>query len=259
MVLCYFLIRYGGRLDGYVGVFWFISTEDMTDNRCVILFVKLPEPGKVKSRLAQDMDGEIVQRLYECMVLDAIEMLEHVEAPFRICFDPPDAPDSVRQWLGQAYSYMPQTGDDLGARMEQAFIRVFSEGVDNALLIGSDIPSLTAAIIDIAFHSFSVCDAVIGPAEDGGYYLIGFKKKTFEPGIFQTMTWSSKTVFRETLGRLEKAQLTVNRLPVLSDIDTREDVEAFLSRAQHTKPGASRTLFFLSKHRQTLFTKHKAF
>jgi uncharacterized protein len=229
----------------------------MTDKRCVILFVKFPGSGKVKSRLAQDMDGDIVRRLYECMVLDVIDMLDQANVPFRICFDPPDAPEPVRQWLGQAYSYMPQTGEDLGARMEQAFIRVFSEGVDDALLIGSDIPSLTAGIVDVAFRSFSVCDAVIGPANDGGYYLIGFKKRTFEPGIFHTITWSTKTVFRETLRRLEKAKFTVRQLPELIDIDTREDVEAFLSYAQHTKPGSSRTFYFLNKHRQALFTSHK--
>jgi uncharacterized protein len=238
---------------------WSISIEDMTNNRCVILFVKLPEPGKVKSRLAHDIDGDIVQHLYECMVLDAIDMLEQADAPFRICFDPPDAEERMRQWLGQAYSYMPQTGEDLGARMEQAFIHVFSEGVDDALLIGSDIPSLTAAIIDDAFRSFSACDAVIGPANDGGYYLIGFKKRTFKPGIFHAITWSTKMVFGETLGRLEKALLSVHRLPELRDIDTQEDLEAFLSRAHDTDPGTSRTIFFLSKHRQALFMRNKTF
>ncbi|HXY62342.1 MAG TPA: TIGR04282 family arsenosugar biosynthesis glycosyltransferase [Nitrospirota bacterium] len=229
----------------------------MTDNRCVILFVKLPEPGKVKSRLAQDMDGDMVRHLYECMVLDAIDMLERTETPFRISFDPSDAEERVRQWLGQAYSYMPQTGHDLGARMEQAFTRVFSEGVSDALLIGSDIPSLTTSIIAAAFRSFSVCDAVIGPANDGGYYLIGFKKGTFKPGIFRGMAWSTKTVFLETLGRLEKASLAVHRLPELRDIDTREDVEAYLSHARHAEPGASRTVFFLRKHHQALFTRHR--
>lgn len=221
----------------------------MADNRCIILFVKLPGPGKVKSRLARDMDGDIVQRLYECMVLDAIDMLKQAETPFRICFDPPDAQERVRQWLGQAYSYMPQIGEDLGERMEQAFVRVFSEGVDEALLIGSDIPSLTAAMIGDAFRSFSVRDAVIGPANDGGYYLIGFKKSTFVPGIFHSMAWSTKTVFRETLGKLQKASLTVHRLPGLTDIDTREDVEAFLSRAKNSGSASSRTLSFLREHR----------
>jgi rSAM/selenodomain-associated transferase 1 len=225
----------------------------MADHRCVILFVKLPGPGKVKSRLAQDLDGDIVQRLYECMVLDAIDMLKQAKTPFRICYDPPDAQERVRQWLGQAYAYMPQTGGDLGERMERAFTSVFSEGVEEALLIGSDIPSLNAATINEAFRSFSVCDAVIGPANDGGYYLIGFKKSAFVPGIFHSMAWSTKVVFRETLGRLQKISLAVHRLPELTDIDTLQDVEAFLAHAGHAGPGQARTVAFLDTHRHILF------
>lgn len=229
----------------------------MTDKRCMILFVKLPEPGKVKSRLAKDMDRVLVLHLYECMVLDTIDMLKQAGALFHICFDPPDAGEQVRQWLGRTYSYMPQTGEDLGERMEQAFIRVFSEGVDEALLIGSDIPSLTASMMADAFRSLADSDAVIGPAKDGGYYLIGFKKSTFLPGVFRSMTWSTKTVFHETLVRLQKASLSVHQLPKLTDIDTREDLEAFLKQAPHAGEGALRTLSFLEKHRHELFTKHK--
>jgi rSAM/selenodomain-associated transferase 1 len=223
---------------------------DMADKRCVILFVKFPEAGKVKSRLAQDMDGDMVLRLYECMVLDTIDMLKLAAKPFRICFDPPEAQEHVRQWLGQDFSYMPQIGEDLGERMEQAFIRVFSEGVGEALLIGSDIPSLTAAMIDDAFQSLTSHGAVIGPANDGGYYLIGFKKSTFVLGIFHTMAWSTKTVFLETLGRLQRASLPVHWLPELTDIDTKEDVEAYLSHAKHSELRLSRTLTLLRELRR---------
>jgi len=229
----------------------------MADNRCVILFVKFPERGKVKSRLAQDMDGDIIQRFYECMVLDAIDMLKQAGTPFRICFDPPDAQERVRQWLGQTYLYMPQIGGNLGERMKQAFSIVFSEGVDEALLIGSDIPALTTILIDEAFQSLSDRDSVIGPANDGGYYLIGFKKITFVPGIFHAMAWSTNTVFRETVRRLKETSLTVHLLPELTDIDTREDVEAFLSHALLATLDAPRTLLFLNKHHQMLFKPQK--
>jgi rSAM/selenodomain-associated transferase 1 len=225
----------------------------MADHRCVILFVKLPGPGKVKSRLAREMDDALVRRLYECMVLDTIDMLEQANVPFRICFDPPDAQERVQQWLGHAYAYMPQNGEDLGERMERAFISVFSEGVEEALLIGSDIPSLNAAMINEAFQSLSFRDAVIGPANDGGYYLIGFKKSAFAPALFRSMTWSTKMVFRETVARLEKASLAVHRLPELTDIDTLRDVEAFLSHAEHAGHWPARTFSFLDKHRHMLF------
>ncbi len=229
----------------------------MADNRCVILFVKLPEPGKVKSRLARDLNSDLVLRLYDCMVLDAIDMLKQAGTPFRICFDPPEARERVRQWLGQAFAYMPQSGNDLGERMEQAFSRVFSEGTDEAVLIGSDIPELTAAVIAEAFQSLTVNDAVIGPANDGGYYLMGFKKSTFVPGIFQAMAWSSNAVFGETSRRLLEASLSVHRLPELTDIDTRNDMEAFFLRAKDPESGTTRTRSFLEKHRHLLFTGNK--
>ncbi len=224
----------------------------MIDRRCVILFVKLPEKGKVKSRLAQDMDEDFVLRLYESMVCDTIDMLKKGNAPFRICFFPPEALDRMKAWLGQGYSYMPQTGDDLGERMEQAFVRVFSEGVSQALLIGSDIPGLNAAVIGEAFDSLPENDAVIGPTDDGGYYLIGFQKNAFEPCVFRDMTWSTDSVYRETVDRLGRKSRTVHVLPQCADVDTKEDLKKLLDRTEKQGSAASQTLKFLRGHRSSI-------
>ena len=220
----------------------------MTDKRCVILFVKFPEKGQVKSRLAQLMDEDLVLRLYENMVLDTIDMLTRGRFPFRICFTPPDARDRILEWLGQGYRAFPQTGDDLGDRMENAFERVFSEGVEDALLIGSDIPGLTAEVMDEAFTALLKNEAVIGPAGDGGYYLIGFKKGSFEPVIFHDMVWSTKTVFRETMDKLHNASLKVHVLPELTDVDTVEDLKTLMSQVKDPAPEKSRTRSFLAQH-----------
>ncbi len=225
---------------------------DMIDRRCVILFVKLPEKGKVKSRLARDMDEDFVLRLYESMALDTIDMLKKGKAPFRICFFPPGALGRVKAWLGQEYSYMPQTGDDLGERMEQAFARVFSEGVTQALLIGSDIPGLNAAVIGEAFDSLLEHDSVIGPADDGGYYLIGFKRNSFEPSIFHDMIWSTDSVYRETVGRLGRKSRTIHVLPQCADVDTKEDLKTLLDRTEKQGSAASQTLKFLRGHRSSI-------
>jgi rSAM/selenodomain-associated transferase 1 len=224
----------------------------MADNRCVLLFVKFPERGKVKSRLAQHMDGDAVLRLYECMVLDTIDMLKQAGEPFRIFFDPPEAHERMRQWLGQEYTYLPQTGEDLGERMEKAFGHVFSEGVDEALLIGSDIPELTDALVKEAFQSFATHDVVIGPANDGGYYLVGFKKSTFYPEIFYNMEWSTGMVFRQTVERFLNSSIVMHLLPECTDIDTREDLEAVLSRAHSSTAKASRTFSFLRSCRDCI-------
>jgi hypothetical protein len=224
----------------------------MNDKRGVILFVKLPEKGKVKSRLAQSMDEGLVLRLYENMVLDTIDMLTKGRFPFRICFTPPDARDRIMEWLGQGYSAFPQTGDDLGDRMEKAFARVFSEDVEVALLIGSDIPGLTAKIIDEAFTALLSDDVVIGPAVDGGYYLIGFRKKSFEPGIFHDMAWSTRTVFRETMDKLYDASLKIHVLPELTDVDTMDNLKTLLSQVKGPTSESSRTRSFLEQHRKSI-------
>ena len=223
----------------------------MIDRRCVILFVKLPGKGTVKSRLARDMDENFVLRLYESMVLDTIDTLKHARVPFRICFSPPDALADARDWLGHEHAYMPQTGDDLGERMELAFASVFAEGVGEALLIGSDIPGLTAAVLGGAFHSLATHDAVIGPANDGGYYLIGFKKSTFHPAIFRDMLWSTDSVFHETVERLRMAALTVSVMPECIDVDTRADLVAFFDRNEG-RDSSSRALALLRSRRESI-------
>jgi uncharacterized protein len=220
----------------------------MTDKRSVILFVKLPEKGRVKSRLARQLGEDAALSLYENMVLDAVDMLKRGRFPFRICYTPPDARDRMAVWLGREHDYLPQTGDDLGDRMEGAFARVFSTAVEEALLVGSDIPGLTTGIIEEAFASLVRNDAVIGPADDGGYYLIGFRKNTFTPGIFHDMVWSTSTVFRMTMDRLHDASRKVHILSELTDVDTVEDLKTLLSQVKDPASEPSRTRTFLERH-----------
>ena len=224
----------------------------MIDKRSVILFVKLPEKGKVKSRLAQGMDEDLVLRLYENMVLDTIDMLTRGSFPFVICFTPPGARDQIVEWLGKEYRSFPQTGDDLGDRMEKAFERVFSEDVEDALLIGSDIPGLAAEVMDEAFAALLRNEAVIGPADDGGYYLIGFRKKSFVPVIFRDMVWSTGTVFHKTMDKLHDASIKVHVLPELTDVDTMEDLKTLLSQVKDSSSESSRTRSFLEQNRKNI-------
>ena len=219
----------------------------MNDKRGVILFVKLPEKGRVKSRLALHIGEDAALHLYENMVLDVLDMLKKGRFPFRICFTPLDAHDQMAGWLGQEYDYLPQNGDNLGDRMEDAFDSVFAGGVQEALLIGSDIPGLTTDVIDEAFAALLKNDAVIGPADDGGYYLIGFRKKSFAPGIFHDIAWSTGTVFRETMAKLREESLKVHVLPELTDIDTVEDLKKLMSQAACPAPETSRTRSFLEQ------------
>ncbi len=224
----------------------------MDGDRCVLLFVKLPEEGKVKSRLARDMAWDLVRSLYESMVLDTIAMLRRTKVPFFICFDPPDALDRMRRWLGPEYAYIPQTGADLGGRMEQAFLRSFREGADRVLLIGSDIPGLSSAVVLEAFESLASHDAVIGPARDGGYYLIGFQKNGFEASVFHDMRWSTKTVYNETIMRLSRRARNVHILPQCADVDTKEDLKTLLNQLEQLEQTDSYTLQFLRSRRNSI-------
>jgi rSAM/selenodomain-associated transferase 1 len=220
----------------------------MNGKRCVILFVKFPDKGRVKSRLARQLGEDAALSLYENMVLDAIDMLKRGRFPFRICFTPPDAGNRMTGWLGREHDYLPQTGGDLGDRMDEAFAGVFSTAVEAALLIGSDIPGLTTGIIEEAFASLVTNDAVIGPADDGGYYLIGFRKNTFTPGIFHDMVWSTNTVFRMTMDKLHDASRKAHILSKLTDVDTIEDLKTLLSQVRGPASGPSRTRSFLEQH-----------
>ena len=116
--------------------------------------------------------------------------------------------------------------------MRNAFSSVFAEDVDQAILMGSDFPDLDPGIIAEAFAFLREKEAVIGPAEDGGYYLIGFRKDAFDGGVFSGIDWGTATVFRETMQRFRDANLGSHVLPAWWDIDTPDDLAAFHHRSR---------------------------
>jgi hypothetical protein len=221
------------------------------DTTCLLLFVKYPDKGKVKSRLSKEFGEDTVLLLYEAFVLDVLDTLNKGKYRFKICFHPPSAQDKIVSWLGKSYLYMPQNGSDLGEKMKNAFASTFSEGFKKIILIGSDIPDLPKEIIDEAFASDG--EAVIGPATDGGYYLIGFKHDTFLPHIFERMEWSTGSVFERTMEIFRTHSCKVHILPQWRDVDTPEDLRAFYERNRSTAFMHSRTIEFITKNMKKLF------
>jgi uncharacterized protein len=222
------------------------------NRQCLLLFLKYPERGKVKSRLAKDLNKDITLLLYKNFILDLLDTLKKGKFRVKICFHPPDSKEKVTDWLGNNYVYMPQIGEGLGERMKNAFTTVYSEGFSKAVLIGSDIPDLNDTVLDEA----SECDdhdAVIGPASDGGYYLIGFQNNTFLPEIFDGIQWGSGTVFKKTIGILKKNNRKVHILPEWQDIDRLDDLRALFDRNRDTEFAHSRTMVFLSANSKTIF------
>jgi rSAM/selenodomain-associated transferase 1 len=231
----------------------------MSDKPIVLLFIKAPIKGQVKSRLAADVGEEATLELYKNFVLDSIETVEKSAYPFRICFYPPEGEEIVTAWLGRQYPYLMQEGNDLGLRMGNAFGHIFWEGFTSALLIGSDIPDLPSAVIRSAFESLKENDVVIGPAADGGYYLIGFNNNSFLPRIFQGIAWSTNTVVQTTLDILKGASLRVHIAPEWKDVDTLGDLRALYERNRDTAFDKSRTMTYLIKHRERLFRKSRSY
>jgi rSAM/selenodomain-associated transferase 1 len=187
--------------------------------------VKNPERGKVKLRLAAVIGDDSAVSVYKNIVVQMLSTLKKGTFPLYICFFPKNAQKPIRNWLGREYRYMPQNGKDLGERMRNGFIDGFAMGYKRVVLIGSDIPDLPLGFIEEALISLRKKDAVIGPAFDGGYYLIGFRDKTFSPQVFEGIAWGTKNVFDETMKKLKRFGRGVHTLPYQRDIDTVEDLK----------------------------------
>jgi rSAM/selenodomain-associated transferase 1 len=135
---------------------------------------------------------------------------------------------AYRDWLGGEYWYISQKEGDLGAKMRTSFEAAFEQGFSRVVLIGSDLPHLPVAYIQSALDRLQDHDAVIGPALDGGYYLMGLHRRSFQPGIFEEIPWSTSQVMALTRKRLGDHDLKTFLLPSLRDIDTLEDLNRVL-------------------------------
>ncbi|MBI4650014.1 TIGR04282 family arsenosugar biosynthesis glycosyltransferase [Candidatus Desantisbacteria bacterium] len=171
---------------------------------CVLLFVKYPENGKIKTRLSSGFKKIDKVELYKNFVMDILSTINKLKIKLYICFYPGNAKKKFIDWMGGKYLYMPQNGLDLGGRMKNCFIKAFSLKFKRVIVIGSDLPDLPGKFIKNAFLFLNNHDVVIGPASDGGYYLLGFNSNTFVPdarnkysGINHLNTYSylSKYIF----------------------------------------------------------------
>jgi uncharacterized protein len=225
----------------------------MMQNRCLIVFVKYPQPGQVKSRLAKDFDSDFAALLYKAFIFDILECAMKGNWQLQIFFYPPEKEPEIKKMFGNDHEYRPQRGDDLGARMKNAFDDCFSEGFKSVVLIGSDFPDLPLKIIGDAFAALdSPSDAVIGPAADGGYYLIGFRYNKFLPTVFKGLTWSAASVFLETLKILQNCRHQTEIIQEWRDVDTRDDLINLMERNKSTAFAHSRTMKYLASSRNYL-------
>lgn len=232
-----------------------LFTQDM-DDCCVLLFVKYPEKEQVKHRLAVGLSEEIAVELYRNFVLDTLSMLEGLSLSFYICFYPSTDQKKFFTWLGTQYLFLPQEGADLGKRMRSCFKRAFALGFHRVVLIGSDSPDLPAEYLLEAFNGLKTKNVVLGPAADGGYYLIGFRNTTFTPSVFEKIHWSTSTVLAETMAIIKTANRSIHLLPSWSDVDTIDDLKRLVVRSKNTAFKSSRTITYLRQHHIFMEDEH---
>lgn len=186
------------------------------------VFLKAPRLGAVKTRLAAEIGGRQALRLYRVLAHRTLAEVRVAGLEATVWFTPADAAAEMRRWLGEGWDLRPQASGDLGTRLAAA-AHAAPPG-RGWLAIGADCPRLDAALLREAAAIVARNEIVLGPSQDGGYYLLG--GPTPLPDLFSAMPWSTSRVLGETRARLAHAKLPWHELVTLRDIDTAEDARA---------------------------------
>jgi len=189
------------------------------NNNLLIIFTRNAELGKVKTRLAKTIGDRAALKIYTFLLQHTFSITKNLPVVKQVHYSVEVRNKDI--WDNDIYTKTMQFGEGLGERMEFAFQKGFKQGFENIILIGSDMFDLSQDDLDAAFKALKNHNFVLGPAEDGGYYLIGMKK--MESQLFQNKKWGTNTVLKETLSNMEKE--TVQILPIRNDIDYFEDIE----------------------------------
>ena len=216
-------------------------------NNALILFLKYPERRRVKTRIAASLGDDFAFGLYTAFIKDLLFTAGFVEAGKILAIDgPADVPIASLDF-GTGYPVIRQNGKDIGVRMLNAFIHVFNSGYEKAVLIGSDLPGLPVALVENAFAALNTADAAIGRSTDGGYYIIGFRKATFSANCFKGITWSTSSVFQQTVAKLSRSKKIVYMLPEWIDIDDYNDLKKFYEKNSNKTGTALYTMKYLTE------------
>jgi len=198
----------------------------MDKRTAIIVMVKYPLAGSVKTRLGCEIGIANACELYREFVQTLLETCRATGFDTVISCHPDHLVSDYRKWLGHGFQYMVQRGPDLGDKMRDAFEQGFALGYDRVILTGSDLPHLPVAVIKEAAQKTGTCDVVIGPALDGGYYLVAMTRDRFFPGMFDDIPWSTPEVLRVTLEKIAACRRNHCLLKTMRDIDTLADLNA---------------------------------
>jgi rSAM/selenodomain-associated transferase 1 len=188
--------------------------------KALIIFIKNPEKGKVKTRLAEGVGGDRALKIYKALLEKTRSVAQQVEADRFLFYS--DRISRRDDFDNTSFRKYVQCGGDLGQRMSYAFSLPFKSSYRKAVIIGSDCWDLEPRHIEEAFDALDQHDYVIGPAEDGGYYLLGMKQ--WQRSLFEDKSWSSSELMKQTSQQIEESGATYQVLETLSDIDREEDI-----------------------------------
>lgn len=190
------------------------------NKKALIIFVRNPVLGKVKTRIAEVIGEQETLSIYKELLQHTHDISINIDADKYVFYS--DHLQLGDTWEDDKFYKYLQAGETLGDKMKDAFRRMFEKNHERVVIIGSDCYELTADIIEKAFEALNEKDTVIGPAKDGGYYLLGMKK--FIPEVFENKKWSTSSVYNDTIADFEKAGISYAVLPLLNDVDKVEDV-----------------------------------
>jgi uncharacterized protein len=195
----------------------------LSEGGVVLIFVRAPRIGRVKTRLAADVGAEAALLVYRSLAEQVVRQARRLRgARIRVHYTPAGAEAEIRAWLGADLEYVVQAEGDLGTRLTAAFNQAFQEGFERVVVVGSDVAELRAEHLERAIGSIAEDTVVVGPAADGGYWLLGLASPA--PGLFAGIDWSTEHVLGQTLDRAAEASLAVVRLDTLTDVDRADDL-----------------------------------
>lgn len=194
--------------------------------RALIVFAKDPVQGKVKTRLARSLGDDFAIRFYKKCIRNVLSELQKLDSGINVYLFSDKRGLQINKQERMDIIFHKQSGNDLGERMKNSFTEVLNGSSSKAILIGTDVPDISCKIIEDAFNSLDESDVVLGPAKDGGYYLIGMKEQS--DFLFKGIDWGSEKVLNQTILKLNEAEKRVKILEKLHDIDTEADLEAWL-------------------------------
>ena len=200
----------------------------------LLLFAKAPRPGFVKTRLAEGLGKEALGKEEACRAyIGLLQVIARSLASLKdvtVCYSPEGAEKELRPFFSAQWGFRRQQGTDLGTRLYHAISTCLGNGAAKVVVIGADCPYVTTDDIESAWRALDQSDVVFGPAQDGGYWLVGMTRP--HAALFAGIPWGTSTVLRDSLARAEELRLRTTLLRTLSDIDTAADWRAYLASSK---------------------------